>query len=149
MKMGTIRVAEKEDFQKLKEFLQDGNVSANGMDHDNNVFFIVENEQNELLGALGIDFEQSVGLLRSFVIKVGMNDIHLFSLFERVFQYSKQQAIETVVLATDKLSVLPIFQGLGFEWVEKEQLPSALQSMEHGRSLLEQPNRYWMKRDFS
>ncbi|NRD77197.1 hypothetical protein HPT25_06760 [Bacillus sp. BRMEA1] len=143
---GIIRKAMKEDLSILEEFLIRANLGTSGIsDEDACSFLLLENESGVLEGTLGMETIAEYGFLRSLVVKPGQVEKEIIVLFEQMVKLAKSKGMRSLFLATNKIVTLPFFNMLGFEKVEREELPKEFYQSEHIRHVLNVDNSLFLK----
>ncbi|MET3699026.1 amino-acid N-acetyltransferase [Bacillus oleivorans] len=140
------RLATKEDVGFLKLFLENAELSTEGVDQLFEYFILLENDQKEWVACLGIEPLGTVGLMRSFVVLPKVEEEGIFLLFEKMLQLAQEKKVNQILLATNRMSSIPFLSALGFTAVEKEDLPNELSQSAHGKQLLQTQNVTFMRR---
>lgn len=140
-----IRSAKEDDFLKLRVFLTEAGVTSEGLKESIRNFSIIESDDGKLKACVGIEAVGQVGLLRSFVVSPQIAQPELLLLFKRAFLTGKNQQLEALYLVSNKLSAVSLFGSLGFEIVNKSQLPEALLAKNHLKHVLTVDNSTVMK----
>jgi N-acetylglutamate synthase-like GNAT family acetyltransferase len=141
-----IRKAGKQDLGKLTEFLTKANLGTEGLtDETVDYFLLLEDERGELRGSLGIEAFDGFGLLRSLVVSAGQAEKEIFILFTQMLQLAKEKAMNSLYLATNKREAVSFFELLGFQSVEREELPTPFYDSEHIRHILNVDNSLFLK----
>lgn len=140
-----IKSANKEDLPRLEAFLTEAGVSAEGLNESIENFSLMENMEGELKACLGVEPVERAGLLRSFVVSPQIAQPDLMLLFKRAFLTAKKQELEALYLVTNKMSAVSFFGSLGFEMVNKTDLPEALLEKNHLKQVLTVDNSAIMK----
>jgi N-acetylglutamate synthase-like GNAT family acetyltransferase len=141
-----IRKAGKQDLGKLTEFLTKANLGTEGLtDETVDYFLLLEDEMGELRGSLGIEAFDGFGLLRSLVVSAGQAEKEIFILFTQMLQLAKEKAMNSLYLATNKREAVSFFELLGFQSVEREELPTPFYDSEHIRHILNVDNSLFLK----
>ncbi|MED3561677.1 hypothetical protein [Bacillus xiapuensis] len=141
-----IRTANKQDLEKLREFLIKANLGTDGItDETVEYFLLLEDVDGELKGTLGIEAYEGFGLLRSLVVTPGQAEKEIFILVEQMMKLAKEKGMESLFLATNKHAALPFFNLLGFQETERAELPSQMNSSEHIRNIINVDNSIFLK----
>ncbi|MBV7505183.1 hypothetical protein KW850_07935 [Bacillus sp. sid0103] len=141
-----IRRAKKEDLGNLREFLTRAKLGTDGLtDETVDYFLLLENEDGTLKGTLGMEAFTEFGLLRSLVVTPGQAEKEIFVLFDQMVQLAKEKGMKGLFLATNKSVALPFFELMGFQRVEREELPSEFYHSEHIRHVLNVDNSLFLK----
>ncbi|QOR66524.1 hypothetical protein IM538_22660 [Cytobacillus suaedae] len=132
-----IRVANENDINRLKEFLGQANVNADGVETIVDNFILMEDPKGNLVATLGIERLMKDGLLRSLVMSPKLDQTQILSLFKGISTLAKEKELENLYLATNKHASVEFFTMLGFGKVEVEELPDHLKESKHMQFLLE------------
>ena len=140
-----IRRAKAEDLPRLLSFLGQAKVGTNGVEKTIDCFLMIEDEIGEIVATIGIEPLGQVGLIRSLVMtsQATEQDFHL--LFEQIVSFSKREGIKDLFLATNKVGAVNLIEQLGFQFVDKEQLPELLFQSEHVLHILTVDNSIFLK----
>ncbi|WHY77466.1 hypothetical protein QNH20_25970 [Neobacillus sp. WH10] len=141
-----IRKANKQDLGRLREFLSRANLGTEGLtDETVDYFLLLENEDGTLRGTLGLEAFGENGLLRSLVVSTGQADKEIFVLFDQMVQLAKERGMKSLFLATNKSVALPFFELMGFQRMDREELPGDFYHSEHIRHVLNVDNSLFLK----
>lgn len=144
-----IRSAARKDLQRLKRFLVSAGLSIDGLSEETIEYFLMmEDEDGNLYGTLGIEKFAKNGLLRSLVITSGKVEEDLLLLFQQAFQYAREKQITRLFLATNKRNAIPFFQVMGFRMIDQRELPKELAGSPHIQSILTVDNSVFLKFSF-
>ncbi|SFB03692.1 MULTISPECIES: GNAT family N-acetyltransferase [unclassified Bacillus (in: firmicutes)] len=142
----TIRYADENDVKKLQDFLTKAKLGIEGITEETAQYFLLlEDEQGNTKGTLGIEPAGKAGLLRSLAIAPGMAEKDIFVLFDRMLVLAKAKGIETLYLATNKPGAIPFFQVLGFRHVDSKELPVEITDSQHVQRVLCVDNSLFLK----
>jgi amino-acid N-acetyltransferase len=141
-----IRRANGKDLAGLKDFLLRAGLGTEGLTEETAEYFLLlEDEDQTCRGTLGIEPYQENGLLRSLVVKPGQVENDIFLLFQQAFLLAKEEKLQHLFLATKKSVAVPLFQMLGFEIVDKGELPEELSQSAHINQILNVDNSIFLK----
>jgi N-acetylglutamate synthase-like GNAT family acetyltransferase len=141
-----IRRANKQDLGSLRAFLSRANLGTDGLtDETIDYFLLLENEDGTLKGSLGMEAFTEFGLLRSLVVTPGQAEKEIFVLFDQMVQLAKEKGMKGLFLATNKSVALPFFELMGFQRVDRENIPSEFYQSEHIRHVLNVDNSIFLK----
>lgn len=141
-----IRKAGKEDLGRLKEFLTRANLGLDGLTEETvGCFLLLENEDGELRGSLGMEAFGEFGLLRSLVVSPGQAQKEILVLFDRMVQLAKEKGMQSLFLATNKSAALTFFELMGFVRIGRGDLPLEFYTSEHIRHVLNVDNSLFLK----
>ncbi len=142
--MKQIRTATEQDIEKVREFLGQAEVSADGIESIIDHFILLEDAEQKILATLGIERIEKDGLLRSLVISPGMDQTNLLALFKSAISLAKHKEIRRLYLATNKQASIQFFAMLGFGQVETNELPEHIKGSNHITQLLEKADPMFM-----
>jgi len=145
----TIRIATFEDIDILKAFLEKAKLNTKGINEMIDSFLIMEDEDGQLKATIGMEQFGVSGLLRSLVVTARTSENDLLSLFREMFLLAKNKEINDLYLATNKLGAMKFVEVLGFEPVDKDQIPMAFLSSEHVKHILTVDNSVFLKHAIS
>ncbi|MFC4802472.1 GNAT family N-acetyltransferase [Neobacillus sp. GCM10023253] len=141
-----IRKATKGDLDRLKGFLTRANLGTDGLSEETiEWFLLLEDEQGELVGSLGMEVCEQFGLLRSLVVTAGQAEKEIFVLFDQMVKLAKEKEMESLFLATNKGAALPLFELMGFEKIGRGELPVGFYQSEHIRHVLNVDNSLFLR----
>ncbi len=116
-----IRMSETQDLDKCKKLLKSSSLPAEFSLEDFKHFFIAESSENEIIGLIGVQFDNSEGLLRSLVVSsksrgrgIGTN------LVRTLEQYAISQNIKSLLLLTS--SADNFFERLGYQVISRSNV---------------------------
>ena len=141
-----IRRANKQDLDGLREFLSRAKLGTDGLTEETiDYFLLLENEDGTLKGSLGMEAFTEFGLLRSLVVSPGQAEKEIFVLFDQMVQLAKEKGMKGLFLATNKSVALPFFELMGFQRIDREEIPSEFYQSEHIRHVLNVDNSLFLK----
>lgn len=144
--MHVIRNGEKRDVKKVEQFLSSGKVSFEGVETNINYFLLVEDLEGNLLATLGIEPVNNVGILRSMVVKMEIKEEDLLIIFQHMYKLAVSKKLSALYLTTNNAKSIPLFQVMGFEKIERSQLPSEFEISSYGSQLLTYSQAIYMKK---
>ncbi|MCK0470031.1 hypothetical protein [Halalkalibacter sp. APA_J-10(15)] len=125
-----VRKAKQEDLLKVQRLVAKAGLRDEGIEHIIEHFLIVENDAEQLIGTVGIEMYEEVGLLRSLILQSPEWDAKLsLEFLQLTLKYAEEQKLKTVYLCAKATSAL--FHQLGFREVVKESIPKAIQESAH------------------
>ncbi|MCQ6274603.1 hypothetical protein JMM81_06400 [Bacillus sp. V3B] len=143
-----IRRAEIEDTQSLVAFLKQVGLNTDGIAETIDSFLIMEDESGRIEATIGMEPFGDVGLLRSLVMTTQASENDLFLLFEQMFLLAKDKGMKEIFMATNKLGAMKLVELLGFQQVNKTDLPNVLCQSEHVQHILTVDNSEFLKLTF-
>lgn len=141
----TIRIATFEDIDILKSFLDKAKLNTKGINEMIDTFLIMEDEEGQMKATIGMEPFGESGLLRSLVVTANTSENDLLYLFKEMFLLAKNKEIKDLYLATNKLGPMKFVGVLGFQPVDKDQIPIAFLSSEHVKHILNVDNSVFLK----
>ncbi|ASV68005.1 hypothetical protein MKX67_21780 [Cytobacillus sp. FSL W7-1323] len=146
MKTSIVRVAQKQDENELMKFLTEASVRSEGVADLIDYFLIMEDEEGEIKATIGIEPYDTVGLLRSLVMKSETTvQTDLLYLLQQIFLLAKEKGLSTVYLGSNRKSTLQLFLLMGFQQVDKSELPTFLVEKEHIKNVQSVDNSFFLK----
>jgi amino-acid N-acetyltransferase len=123
------RKATKDDTEILKKFILQGGISNLGIEHYIEQFIIMETEDKEIVGTVGLEVHGGYGLIRSLVMirRITSEEI-LVRLLQEAIKMAKGQQVRAVYLLT---KVTPLFQTIGFYPVQFDRVPDEILATDH------------------
>ncbi|MEH6956775.1 GNAT family N-acetyltransferase [Neobacillus drentensis] len=141
-----IRRANKQDLDGLREFLSRAKLGTDGLTEETvDYFLLLENEYGTIMGSLGMEAFTEFGLLRSLVVSPGQAEKEIFILFDQMMQLAKEKGMKGLFLATNKSVALPFFEIMGFQRIDREEIPSEFYQSKHIRHVLNVDNSLFLK----
>ena len=141
-----IRRANKQDLDGLREFLSRAKLGTDGLTEETvDYFLLLENEYGTIIGSLGMEAFTEFGLLRSLVVSPGQAEKEIFILFDQMMQLAKEKGMKGLFLATNKSVALPFFEIMGFQRIDRAEIPSEFYQSKHIRHVLNVDNSLFLK----
>ncbi len=125
-----LRIAEKKDVQAIKAFIEKAGLRSDGMEEFVEYFALLESD-GQITATLGVEPVGGDGLLRSLAVSESMNQAHLLSLFESVYALAKEKGMGSCYLVANSRSAVDFLSIIGFQAVEKENIPLHLLQSAH------------------
>jgi N-acetylglutamate synthase-like GNAT family acetyltransferase len=130
----------------LREFLRRAKLGTDGLTEETiDYFLLLENEDGTLKGSLGMEAFTEFGLLRSLVVTPGQAEKEIFVLFDQMVQLAKEKGMKGLFLATNKSVALPFFEIMGFQRIDRVDIPGEFYQSEHIRHVLNVDNSLFLK----
>lgn len=139
-----IRQATSEDIHEVVAFLMKAGLSTEGIKHSIDCFLVVEDSENRLIGTLGIEVQEKIGLLRSLVVTSSFESEELFALFQEILKLAKEKELTRLYLISNRKASLAFFDLLGFKQ-ETEPVVDELKHFIHAKKLSTVDNCITMK----
>ena len=140
-----IRRATREDLPRILSFLDQAKVGTNGVEKTIDCFLMIEDEMGNLQATIGIEPLGQVGLIRSLVMSSQATEQDFHLLFAQIVLLAQEKGIEDLFLATNKVGAVNLIEQLGFQFVDKKQLPEILFESEHVLHILTVDNSIFLK----
>lgn len=141
-----IRTSTKEDLMMLKCFLEEANLSTEGIENFIEYFVLIENEEGNIVASLGLEPVKEIGVLRSLVVHSNIQEADLLTIFQHVYKLAKKKELSTIYLSTNKSNSISLFQMMGFNHVDKVDLPKEFELSTSGNQILAMENIIFMKK---
>ncbi|MGD6959241.1 GNAT family N-acetyltransferase [Rossellomorea aquimaris] len=146
MMLKVIRQATQEDIHEVVAFLMKAGLSIEGIKNSIDCFLVVEDSDNQLIGTLGIEAQEKIGLLRSLVVTSSFESEELFALFQEILKLAKEKELTRLYLISNRKASLNFFDLLGFQQ-ENEPFVDELQKFVHAQKLSTVDNCITMRLD--
>ena len=140
-----IRVATEMDVNRVKAFLDQSEVSSEGIEDSIDHFILMEGVNQEIVATIGIERVEMNGLLRSLVVRPSVGQTDILTLFKSVISLAKDKEMDELYLATNKDASVSFFELLGFEKVRIDILPNELMDSTHFQKLVEMKTSIFLK----
>ena len=115
-----LRVSTPADFPVVESLLKDARLPLEGVKEQFSSFLVAE-EQGVIVGAVGMEYYDSTGLLRSLVVEPGHRSSGLGSaLYDAILTTAHQQGVTDIILLTT--TAAPFFAKKGFRVVSRESV---------------------------
>ncbi|WP_299746472.1 GNAT family N-acetyltransferase [Rossellomorea sp. y25] len=134
MMLKVIRQATQEDIHEVVAFLTKAGLSTEGIKNSVDCFLVVEDSEKQLIGTLGIEVQDKIGLLRSLVVTSSFESEELFALFQEILKLAKEKELTRLYLISNRKASLNFFDLLGFQQ-EKEPFVDELKNFVHAKKL--------------
>lgn len=120
-----VRQATQKDLEKIKSFLSKTAVNTEDIEKWLNYYLLVEDKDGDLIGMIGIEPFEKVGLLRSLVIANATAEDILY-LLQQTIQLAKDRQLESLYCMINNKSAIHLFSLLGFQTIRKEKMPEEI-----------------------
>ncbi|WP_071460998.1 GNAT family N-acetyltransferase [Bacillus massilinigeriensis] len=140
-----VRVAAKEDVEKLKSFLAEVQPGTQFQEEDLDCYFFLETSSGKLKACVGMEPAVNAGLIRSLVIQKGTSHEEVLLLLGRVLRTAKEKGLMNVFLVTDKQAAAIFLRELGFESCHYEEASRSVGELEHFKRVTNVDNSIIMK----
>lgn len=116
--------AEKQDLKTITNLLQENNLPYQDIETDNKEFFLVYND-SLLIGIIGLEKFDNIGLLRSLAVKDNYkNKGYGTKICIAFMDYAKNEQINDLYLLT--CTAKEFFEKIGFEVIERDSVPDVI-----------------------
>ncbi|WP_100405726.1 hypothetical protein [Bacillus solitudinis] len=137
-----VRKLENKDLLPIQRLLAKAGLTEDGLDQHVTQFLVVEDEQAEIIGTVGIEQYNEYGLLRSLVLNSPIWNGQLSLEFLQVtLAYASDQNISKVFLCAKGTN--PLFQQLGFKELQAAAVPLDIQRSAHYQQNTGPNTRVW------
>lgn len=133
---GTIKyaIAGKEDLGIIKQLLSKAELPISDIEDGKIDFIIASNENDELIGCIGLERFEKDGLLRSFAVKETWRNKKIgHALFNELLSISRQWGINELHLLTTTAE--KFFTSVGFNTVSRDKAPTSIKTTSEFSSL--------------
>ena len=138
--------ASEKDVDELIEFLGSAKLNVEEVQNQYDYYLIAKNQNGRLIGAAGLIPCGKYGLLRSCVFASSFPKEKIPFLIEHLLLSASMHKLESVYMATDKISSIHFFKSFGFTEAETTQLPEEIKSSPHVEKLKKLENCQFMHR---
>lgn len=121
----TIRQAQPNDLNKIQSFLQKTAIEMCGMEKLLEYYLLVEDVNGKIVGTIGIQPFEKLGLLRSLVLSNARAEEILY-LLQQTIKLAKDKELEALYCMLNNKHAIQLFSLLGFKRLEKIALPNVL-----------------------
>jgi len=129
----TFSFADSKDLQAVEQLLLECELPYQDVVHHLSHFILAKDEA-QLVGVIGLEILDEVGLLRSLAVFDSCRGLGLAkTLYARLVTYAHTHGIKSLYLLT--LTAEGFFAKLGFDKVGRETTPTSIQGTEEFRSL--------------
>jgi N-acetylglutamate synthase-like GNAT family acetyltransferase len=135
-----IRCSTNEDFEVISTFLGQAGLSTNGLEEQQESFFILEDEIEKAQAVIGYEQEGNDALLRSLVVSPTIYSQHMVLFLQSVLSKLSEQNINRVYLLTKQNVVQDLFLLLGFEQTEDKDVSNNIKEMNHYKTTIKNEN---------
>jgi N-acetylglutamate synthase-like GNAT family acetyltransferase len=127
-----IRKASEKDLLPIQRLLAKAGLQEGAMEDHLKDFLVVENENHQVIGTVGVECFGKEGLLRSLVIDApNWTSYRSLEFLQVALAHAKEKGVETVYLCAKQASEL--FAILGFKQMDQDQLPESIKTSSHFR----------------
>ena len=125
-----VRKAKEQDMLPIQRLIAKAGLRDEGIEQYIESFLVVEDEDQNLIGTVGIEQYETDGLLRSLVLDSPIWTAQLsLEFLQLTLKYAEEQDMEMVYLCAKGTNAL--FRQLGFREIEKEEIPDQINSSPH------------------
>ncbi len=132
--MPSLRQAESRDWKVIKTLLLETGLPVDDLDAEKICAFLVAEDQSEVLGLIGLQLYDTIGLLRSLVVAKDARRSGLGGKLVGALE-SAAQAAGVTELWLLTIDAEKFFERHGFEIVAREAAPASIQQTEEFSSL--------------
>jgi len=130
----TIQPAVPDDLEPVRALLQTVGLPHDDLTQAHLDCFLVARDEDRLRGGVGLEPHDDVALLRSLAVLPDARGQGLGTrLVEAIEQRARQEGIRTLYLLTT--TAASYFQGRGYDPIERDALPTAIQQTEEAARL--------------
>lgn len=118
----SIQRADQEELARINQLLGQADLPLVDSHEFTDNFFVAHNQDEEVLGAIGLEIYGSFGLLRSMVVNPGFRNKGIAAgLVDKILETSAKLGLHEVYLLTNTAE--KYFERKGFEYVSREGCP--------------------------
>lgn len=140
-----IRIAEVHDIERVKAFLEQSEVTADGVESIIDNFIVMEDDFGNIQATLGIERLEQDGLLRSLVITPNVDQSGILTLFKSALSLAQYKEIRDLYLVTNKEVSVVFFTMLGFSKIEKIEIGEHILNSDHMKTVAHSENAIFMR----
>lgn len=130
----TIRSGTEADFDAIRHLLEADALPTSDLSPQSMGDFLVVSTSDEIVGCVGLERHETLGLLRSLVVARSERGKQLGKhLTDAALKRAQQRNIETVFLLTN--TARDFFANRGFEVVDRRDVPNAIRGTSEFSSL--------------
>lgn len=139
-----VRKAEEKDLLNIQKLIAKAGLREEGIVENLDRFLVVLNEENEMIGTVGLEKYEQDGLLRSLVLDSPIWTARLsLEFLEVALNYAKEQQIKTVYLCSKGTNAL--FHQLGFRHINLTAVPETIKQSSHFKKNQKVEMNVWAK----
>lgn len=127
----SLRIAEQEDVEAIKEFIGQAGVSTDGIETVMEQFVLLERDEREIVGCIGIEMIEQDGLLRSLVASKQINQAHIVTLLQSIDLIVKHKNMKNIYLVTHTGASLDFLKLVGFKPIHVDKMPKHIENHQH------------------
>ncbi len=139
-----MRKAESSDREALIDFIQEAGLSTDAIHNLSTDYFLLEDVEKKIIATIGIERFEDKGLLRSFVFSTGFSPEKIPAFLQQTLLIAQQNGLTHLFLATHNANSKGLFQAIGFEGLEKSNLPEEILISTPVTSLHDNENVFFM-----
>ncbi|MFC0561082.1 hypothetical protein [Halalkalibacter alkalisediminis] len=125
-----VRKAKEKDMLPIQRLVAKAGLRDEGIEQYIESFLVVEDEDQNLIGTVGVEQYETEGLLRSLVLDSPIWTAQLsLEFLQLTLKYAEEQNMETIYLCAKGTNAL--FHQLGFREIEKEEVPEQISRSPH------------------
>ncbi|WP_227937029.1 hypothetical protein [Alkalihalobacillus deserti] len=137
-----VRKAKDQDMLPIQRLVAKAGLRDEGIEQNIESFLVVEDQDQNLIGTVGIEQYETEGLLRSLVLDSPIWTAQLsLEFLQLTLKYAEEQDMETIYLCTKGTNAL--FHQLGFREIEKEEVPDPIKGSPHFRRNAKADAKVW------
>lgn len=122
----TMRTATEDDLATIAEMLEEAELPAGGLGDFSAASYVVAEQDGGIVGAGGVEVYGKYGLLRSVVVRSGMQGKGLGgAIVSERLRWSAAKGLRAVYLLTT--TAPDFFEGAGFNLMSREEFPIEIQ----------------------
>ncbi|MBP0725043.1 hypothetical protein J5Y03_07540 [Bacillus sp. RG28] len=126
-----IRTSTREDQSVIYKFLGQAGLSTEGIEENEEAFFLMEDEAGVVQAIMGYEQEDKEVLLRSLVVSPTIYSQYMLLFLKSVMLKLSEKLVDNVYLLTKHSVVQDLFLQLGFQQVDELDVSEEVKKMNH------------------
>jgi N-acetylglutamate synthase-like GNAT family acetyltransferase len=126
-----IRTSTREDQSVIYNFLGQAGLSTEGIEENEESFFLMEDESGVVQAIMGYEQEDKEVLLRSLVVSPTIYSQYMLLFLKSVMLKLSEKLVDNVYLLTKQSVVQDLFLQLGFQQVDELDVSEEVKKMNH------------------
>lgn len=144
-----LRMACQEDLDNIRRFIHRAGLPVEGIQEVVEYFVLLENDEKQLKLTIGLEPVGKHGIVRSLAFAAEISEQDLQRAVQKLMTIACDQGLEELYLVTNKNGASSFLELLGFQVVEKGDLPVSLHTSRHVSQFLHEEKVQWMKQAVS
>ncbi|NEU30416.1 hypothetical protein GN156_06425 [bacterium LRH843] len=138
-----VRKAEEKDLLLIQRLVAKAGLREDGIEHHIDRFLVVKDEDDQLIGTVGLEKYKSDGLLRSLVLTSAVWTPRLsLEFLQLALSYAEEQKIKNLYLCSKGTNSL--FHQLGFRNIREDDVPEKVRTSPHFKRNTKGETKVWV-----